>query len=417
MKQAGIDYYIQILGSCFAQHHHVSFHKLYFGIGVEEEVVEQFVFVTASEKRTKDVLVFVHQFAYSFDEADGFLSCLFYAFEYEEYPFFPLLCVVATGITDGLNEAVVFSFVVGDVPAEVEDRKVEEVRNDKIQDVDDTSGTSVSVIKGVDGFELVMDDGHLDQRVKFAYRRVVYKLFEVAHQGIYPGRLRRRIDNGAVVSFQCRTGNGTEAGAVVLQISLNPFDVIVGQHLMGTDDIEAVDDGFTIVEDLLRRCADDALLEVEVGLIKVVLSGYDILNGGTVLRLLESKGAQQNDFIGDCLCNAFEFGQLSVSAVHLLEYGLGFKVVGQREVGDIVLRHNYVCCYGSRVNFCIGPLMSFLMWASRAALWASPAGVASKARMMSSAKSSVPLLCQKGFHSGIGKCMPNLQLYRHIIIK
>ena len=45
--------------------------------------------------------------------------------------------------------------------------------------------------------------------------------------------------------------------------------------------------------------------------------------------------------------------------------------------------------YGSRSNCFISPMMSSLMLRSMAALWARPSSVFSKARMMSSAKSSV----------------------------
>jgi len=69
VEQAGIDYYVQIFGGGLAEDHHVALLEFIFGVGEEEEVVEQFVFVTAAEKRANDILVFVHQFAYPFDEA------------------------------------------------------------------------------------------------------------------------------------------------------------------------------------------------------------------------------------------------------------------------------------------------------------------------------------------------------------
>lgn len=64
------------------------------------------------------------------------------------------------------EQAVVLCFVLDDVAAEVEDRFVEQVLLHQVKDVQDSTGSSISVVKRVDRLELIVTDGELDQRVQ-----------------------------------------------------------------------------------------------------------------------------------------------------------------------------------------------------------------------------------------------------------
>ena len=148
-------------------------------------------------------LEFLHQSAYSLDEVDGFVCSFFDAGEHEEHPCLPFAVVVGGVVPDGLDESVVVGFVARDEAAQVEDGEVEQLIDDEIEYVDYTTCAPIAVKKRVYAFELMVDDGHFDQRIAVRKAFVVDEGLEVGHEAFdVGGILRGSIDHGAALVFE-----------------------------------------------------------------------------------------------------------------------------------------------------------------------------------------------------------------------
>ena len=94
----------------------------------------------------------------------------------------------------------------------------------------------------MNAFKLVMEQRHTDKRINRFFRVVIVdKCFQSAHQAndvVY--MLRRRIDGFAcTVVFQHRPRLFTESGTVLFQLGLYRQNMIVGQHSVFLDKVEA----------------------------------------------------------------------------------------------------------------------------------------------------------------------------------
>ena len=89
------------------------------------------------------------------------------------------------GVTaDAIQQTVIESFSGNDVAAEVEDRGIEEAAKDEVEDVEDAAGAAISVIERVDGLELIVEDGHFDERVDIGPEGIVVDYaFKIGKEG------------------------------------------------------------------------------------------------------------------------------------------------------------------------------------------------------------------------------------------
>src|SRR5690554_481927 len=73
----------------------------------------------------------------------------------------PLLPVAGGGYLR--QQTVVVVLVLNDVAAQIEDWQSEQLLFNQVQYVDDAASPSITIMKGVNGFELIMTDSHFDQ--------------------------------------------------------------------------------------------------------------------------------------------------------------------------------------------------------------------------------------------------------------
>ena len=108
-----------------------------------------------------DILARVlHEFAYRLDLLGRPGTGLFYAVKDKQDPGAPGLFS-----RDVQEQTIVVTLVLNDVTTQIKNRGVEQTLFDQKQDIQDPSGTAITVSKRVNCLELVMLDSHFDQRV------------------------------------------------------------------------------------------------------------------------------------------------------------------------------------------------------------------------------------------------------------
>jgi len=128
---------------------------------VAEQVVEQVLRIDPGVVGAQALLEIGHQAVDRLDQAERLLRGLGDAAHHVEQPRLPV-----AGIAHRLQQPVIVRLAAGDESAEIQDRDVEQPCPRQAQHVDNPPELTVAVRKGVDAFELVMDDRHLDQRVE-----------------------------------------------------------------------------------------------------------------------------------------------------------------------------------------------------------------------------------------------------------
>ena len=97
-----------------------------------------------------------------------------------------------SGITHVLQVLIVVRLVASNETRQVQHGDVEQPGAGKVEDIQNAADSPVSVWKGVDAFELVVDERHLDQRIKVAETVIVDKPFQRGHVGDDLARILRR---------------------------------------------------------------------------------------------------------------------------------------------------------------------------------------------------------------------------------
>jgi len=268
---------------------------------------------------------FVEKVADGEDPAGGPDGGFFDAGEEEEDPGFPL-----APLSDAAEEAVVFGFVLDKVPAEVEDGDAQEAGVDEEEDIEDASGSAVAIGEGMDGFELVVGDGHADQRVEVAFG-AEEEVFEVAQfvlddvdaegRGVGDGLGDRVADHDLLVA--------AEADGLVAEDAAEVFHEVEPERL-GLDGLESAAQGGAVTEDFLGGEVGRAGF-VEGGGEEGVLGGDDVFDLGAELGFLKGDDVDQDTLIGDEVAGAFEFGEGFIGRDATLENGLGLELDGRRE--------------------------------------------------------------------------------------
>ena len=94
------------------------------------------------------------------DPGDGVCCALFYGSEDVAHPRLPIAL-----FRDRAQQTVIDAAVCHEVTADVDDRSLEQAPGLQVEDVQDASGAAVTVAERVNGLELVVHDGHLDERI------------------------------------------------------------------------------------------------------------------------------------------------------------------------------------------------------------------------------------------------------------
>ena len=66
---------------------------------------------------------------------------------------------------DPTEQPIVVAARPQDVPTEVERGQIEQAILDEAQDIEDAAGATVAVLERMDRFELVVQDGHPNERI------------------------------------------------------------------------------------------------------------------------------------------------------------------------------------------------------------------------------------------------------------
>ena len=133
---------------------------------MEEKIVQQLMSVLLSEFRTKDRLEVRHKLGNSLHEPCCLDSGLFNAFKDEENPGLPFIGVIRILVSNVLNKLIVLLLIMGNVSAEIQNRKIQPAGKDKKEYTDYSSRSSVAVIERMDALKLMMNYRQFDEGVK-----------------------------------------------------------------------------------------------------------------------------------------------------------------------------------------------------------------------------------------------------------
>ena len=177
-------------------------------------------------------------------------------------------------------------------------------------------------------FELMVDQGHLDQRIRLEERVVVDEPLEIRHErDDVRGILRRRVDDSSRGVLERGTRHLPEAGAVALECFLYVLNVFRGQEPGGRDGLEAGAECLSVAEDFLRTAADGFLWKGRVAE-QLVVGRDDVLDLGTVLGLLKAEGIDEDLLIRNRCRNPFQFSELPACCRQSLQDGRRLEPLG-----------------------------------------------------------------------------------------
>lgn len=88
--------------------------------------------------------------------------------QHEQNPWFP--CLLAGYVA---QKAVIVRTVIIDIARKEEDRQIETPAQGQVQYHQDTAGSAIAVIEGMDGLKLVVEDGISDKWINLDTRLIV----------------------------------------------------------------------------------------------------------------------------------------------------------------------------------------------------------------------------------------------------
>lgn len=221
-----------------------------------------------------------------------------------------------------------------DVAAQVEYGQLQQLLLDQEQTVEHAAGAAVAISERVDGFELVMSDGHADERIQLPF--VMEEALPVGQQ------LAQQV-------FSCRWGIDHFAGAIIGERRPRyPANV----HLLVFDDAAYFDRGSRGERPLFQRLKTMAqsgsitqrflggAVRLAIGLCilkQLVGGGDDILDFGAVLGFQQRDGIDQHRLVGDQAGRLFQLCQGGSRRDALLENRTGFQVYPRGQWGKLVV--------------------------------------------------------------------------------
>src|SRR5687768_6036217 len=151
----------------------------------------------------------------------------------------------------------------------------------------------------------MVDQGHLDQRIRVEERVIVDEPLEIRHErDDFRGILRRRVDDSSRRVLERGTWHLPEAGAVALERFLYVLNMFRGQQPGGRDGPEAGVECLSVTEDFLRTSAAGFLWKGCVAE-QLVVGRNNVLDLGAVLGLLKAEGINENALMRDRCGNSF----------------------------------------------------------------------------------------------------------------
>ncbi len=340
-QQAALRQFVEIFGRGRARYGQFGLHVIDPCIRVAEQVVEQVLRIDSGVVGAQALLEIGHQAVDRLDQAQRLLRGLGNAAQHVEQPRFPV-----AGIAHRLQQPVIVRLAAGDEAAEIQDRNVEQPGPRQVQHVDDPPEPTVAVGEGVDAFELVMDDRHLDQRVEIAVPAppdpvlpngiVVDEDLQRVHVcDDRVGVLRRDIDHRAgLVVLEGGARRRAKPAVGALEHLEHGNDHRVGQQTaQAVLFAEAMAQRVGIERDFLCRRGRRVFgkgARVE----QLVLRGDDVLDLGARLGFLHRKHVDQDALIGDRCGTALQLGEVPVRLRERAEHRGRFLQPRRGQIGN-----------------------------------------------------------------------------------
>ncbi|MOA24594.1 hypothetical protein D3C78_1452790 [compost metagenome] len=157
----------------------------------------------------------------------------------------------------------------------------------QIKHIDYPAGSSIAIVKGVNAFELMMDDRHPGQGVQIAHGIIIDETFEVPHQRNDLIRvLGRCIDHlPGPLALQGRSWQLAESRVVLFYAGLDRQDIARSQQSCSLDLREAILQCRCIVVHFLGSHANE-LPRNAIAPVKIIMGRDDVFDGRTVLGFL-----------------------------------------------------------------------------------------------------------------------------------
>lgn len=315
-EETRVAQFIEVAGGGYAGDIQVLLDELDLGVGVVEEIVDQVLAVKTV--LLADALLVVLKSA--FDTGNGVNGLdrgLLDSCEDVVDPLFPsVICA------HFLQEAVVVLFRLQDVAAEVEGGDVQQAFFDEVEDIDDAPAAPIAIVERVDGFETMMDQRHLDERIHAGDLRIIDKCLQIVHEMLdLTFVLGWSVDGFAcAIVFQGGSRHPTKACVVLFQHTLDGQNGLVGEQAVPLDGVESLPDGLAVAEDFLGGGRQQAFV-AEVFLEQFIMGGDDVLNFRAVLRLLNGEGIDQDALARDAGCLTLQFCELASGGIEPFEKG------------------------------------------------------------------------------------------------
>src|SRR5690606_29525898 len=125
------------------------------GVRMIKQIVEQILAVQLGKLLANIMLYLLHQGFHFGNQRNGVLRGVDNAVEHKQQPGFPV-----AGLSHRLQVRVVVRLAVNDKTAQIQNRQVEQVFGNQIEDIQNSSGTAIAIVERVNAFKLVMNDGH-----------------------------------------------------------------------------------------------------------------------------------------------------------------------------------------------------------------------------------------------------------------
>ena len=122
--------------------------------------------------------------------------------------------------------------------------------------------------------------------------------------------MRRCIDRAAGAILQRRPRHLAESRAVLLERLLDRDQVVVGEQSRFAHAAVSDVQGLAVAGDFLGRDGAGVVRAVAFAE-QLVMGGDDVLDGGTVLGLLQAQGVDQDGLVGHRRRDAFQLGELT----------------------------------------------------------------------------------------------------------
>ena len=241
--------------------------------------------------------------------------------------------------------AVIQAFVRDDVAAEKKDRLVEQMREQQVENQDDPPGAPVAIVEGMDGLELVVNDGHFDERIEPAgvFVREDLQILQKPLDDLLA--LGRRINGFARGGIgDARAGDAPEPGAVALDGIHNVDEQAGGKKRPVAQAVRSFPKGVVVVQNLLFFRREARVVEAQVS-VKFVVGRENVLDLGTRPRFLQRDGVEQDLRVGNGIGPAFEFGETAARRDGGLQDCRGFQGCDWRQrrqvvVGAVAVEHD-----------------------------------------------------------------------------